>query len=116
MIDFEESDARQNVGDAIIAVPPEGNRRGQQRKLYRIGAFPFRPHPGEIEQEQDPHCDGNAQDDLLRVVQEPRRNEGPATGVVRLERVSHALRGKKHRRRKPDCTGGKIEPTCDRGK
>jgi len=69
VIDFEQGDARQNVGDAVIAIPPESDGRGQQRQLYRIGTFPFRPHPGKIEEEQNCDGDGNGQGNLLHIVQ-----------------------------------------------
>ena len=59
MIDFKQSDARQNVGDAVIAVPPKSDGRGQQRQLHRIRTLPFCPQPGKIEQEQDADGDGN---------------------------------------------------------
>ena len=72
---LEQRDPGQNVGDAVIAIPPESDGRGQQRQLHRIGTFPFRPHPGKIEQEQNGYCNGDGQDDLLRVVQEPGLNE-----------------------------------------
>ncbi len=48
-------------------------------------------------------------------MQEPGRNEGPATGVIRFERISHALRGKEHRRRKPGGTSREVEATRQRG-
>ena len=48
-------------------------------------------------------------------MQEPGRNEGPATGVIRFERVGHALRGKEHRRRKPGGAGREVEATRQRG-
>ena len=114
MIDFEKSDACQNVGDTVIAVPPKSDGRGQQRQLYRIGAFPFRPHPGKIEQEQDRNRDGNGNDDLLPIVEERRRNEWSATGVIRFECISHALRRKKHRCGKPGGTRRKVEPARQR--
>ena len=53
MKNLEQRDPGQNVGDAVIAIPPKRNARDQQRQLDRIGTFPFRPHPGEIEQEQN---------------------------------------------------------------
>src|SRR5437867_4868028 len=59
VIDFKKSDACQDVRHAVIAVPPKSDGRGQQRQLHWIGPFPFRPHPGKIEQEQNRDCDGN---------------------------------------------------------
>src|SRR5262245_41480071 len=42
--DLEECDARENVGDDVVAIPPKRNARCKERQLDRIGSLSDPPH------------------------------------------------------------------------
>src|SRR5439155_25467429 len=109
MKDFEQSNARQNIGDAIIAIPPEADARDEQSELNWIGTFSLYPHPGEVHQEKDRNSDRSQQHGPLHAAQQRGRNEGAATFVINLERVRQPGRRKQNCRGEPDSTGGKIK-------
>src|SRR6266700_407680 len=67
--DFEERNANKNVRDAVIAVPPKGNGRHQQRRLYRVRPLAQVPHPAKMQDEKDRNCDCPPEHDLLELVQ-----------------------------------------------
>src|SRR5438128_1464516 len=66
---FEERNANKNVRDAVIAVPPKGNGRDQQRRLYRVRPLAQVPHPAKMQDEKDRNCDCPPEHDLLEVMQ-----------------------------------------------
>ncbi|PYJ77069.1 MAG: hypothetical protein DME69_11715 [Verrucomicrobia bacterium] len=67
--DFEERNANKNVRDAVIAVPPKGNGRHQQRRLYWVWPLAQVPHPAKMHDEKDRNCDCPPEHDLLELVQ-----------------------------------------------
>ena len=78
---LKQRDANEQIGDSVIAIPPEGDARDQEREFHRISSLRLPPTPSEIDQEQDRNCNGEKKQTTLCDLKHPRLNEGPATGV-----------------------------------
>ena len=103
------------LSDAVIAKPPKRDARDEQRELHRIGTLSHHPHPSEICQEQNRNRDSDEEDDLLRAVQEPGRNVGCSTGVVRFRAYrSFAWKTEAPPPQTRSAHSSEIEPTRER--
>src|SRR5437867_11525451 len=45
---FEERDAGENIGDAVVAIPPERDAGKKERDLHRILSTTRDPHPNKV--------------------------------------------------------------------
>ena len=78
---LKQRNTDEQIGDAVIAIPPKADARDQQREFYRVSSLGMLPTPSEIGKEQDRNRNGEKKQSALRDLKNPRLNEGPATGV-----------------------------------
>src|SRR5882757_288211 len=107
---FEQGDASENIGDAVVTVPPKPDAGGEKRQFYRISALSLDPHPREIRDGQNGDGDGERQDPALQPEYGPSRNRRYSAGIKHVQRIRHPRGRKQNRRGKPNRTGGQVQP------
>ena len=78
---LKQGDANEQIGNSIIAIPPKGDARNQQREFYWISPLRMSPTPNEITEKKNRNRNGEKKQAALRDLKRPRFNERPPTGV-----------------------------------
>ena len=89
MKNFEQGDTGENVGHAVIAVPPERNAGDKERQLHRILSGSGNPHSHVIRQPKNRYRHCSKEQSLLQSVNSARRNKWQTASVKSLQGIGH---------------------------